>query len=282
VEFFIRLAIGCLVPSALFFVLLKGREIDRSRKGVKAPVKDPLLRPPGESLRLQVDDLFLKMGFWIVVVLGVSMATALTIKTPLKLWELSLPLLVVSFSIWRLWISWQKHSNYSLGFMGERVVAEELNKLMASGFQVFHDFPAGPKWNIDHIVIGPTGVFAIETKTRRKRKAPEGKENYKVAFDGKRLVFPNGPDENALNQAKANAQGLAVFLTKSIAEPVKVTPILTFPGWLVVLNAKPEFPILNPKSIPSWILGHRGNALDKQTMDRIAYQIEQKCRDVEF
>lgn len=64
--------------------------------------------------------------------------------------------------------------NYRLGFHGERVAAEELNQLMREGCHVFHDVPMEPYGNIDHVIVAPSGGFAVETKTRRKRKGPAG------------------------------------------------------------------------------------------------------------
>lgn len=53
---------------------------------------------------------------------------------------------------------------WGVGAVGERKTAKALGKLDGS-YEILHDRKArGLKWNIDHIVIGPTGVFAIETK----------------------------------------------------------------------------------------------------------------------
>ena len=62
-------------------------------------------------------------------------------------------------------------ANYFLGLRGERLVGEMLHSMLKDGFEVFHDFPIEPDGktgNIDHILVGPNGVFAIETKTYRK------------------------------------------------------------------------------------------------------------------
>lgn len=55
------------------------------------------------------------------------------------------------------------------GAEGERLVGAELAKL-SDEYIVFHDFhPVDPKgtrvrWNVDHIVLGPTGIFVIDAK----------------------------------------------------------------------------------------------------------------------
>jgi homoserine kinase len=65
-------------------------------------------------------------------------------------------------------------------------VAEEINLLMLDGCRVFHDVPIEPYGNIDHVIVAPSAVYAVETKTRRKRKAlPKNanQKNYEVFYD---------------------------------------------------------------------------------------------------
>jgi Nuclease-related domain len=52
--------------------------------------------------------------------------------------------------------------SYRAGFLGEHEVAVELERL-PDEFTVFHNVNT-PLGNFDHVVIGPTGFFAIETK----------------------------------------------------------------------------------------------------------------------
>jgi Nuclease-related domain len=54
------------------------------------------------------------------------------------------------------------------GARGEEAVARELLPLETSGYRTLHDLDTG-RGNIDHVVIGPTGVFVLETKAWRRR-----------------------------------------------------------------------------------------------------------------
>ncbi|HEX8134753.1 MAG TPA: nuclease-related domain-containing protein, partial [Actinomycetes bacterium] len=51
------------------------------------------------------------------------------------------------------------------GAKGERCTARLLNRLTRDGYVVFHDLaiPGSPA-NVDHLVIGPSGVFVIDSK----------------------------------------------------------------------------------------------------------------------
>jgi hypothetical protein len=55
--------------------------------------------------------------------------------------------------------AWQR------GAKGERQTARLLDRLSRDGYQVFHDLamPGSPA-NIDHLVVGPSGVFVIDSK----------------------------------------------------------------------------------------------------------------------
>jgi len=54
---------------------------------------------------------------------------------------------------------------WSTGAAGEMRTADLIDQLADEGFVVMHDLkPLMARWNIDHLVIGPTGVFVVETK----------------------------------------------------------------------------------------------------------------------
>ncbi len=52
------------------------------------------------------------------------------------------------------------------GAEGERLVADELDQLAASGWRVLHDvrWPGRPVANLDHVAVGPGGVVVVDTK----------------------------------------------------------------------------------------------------------------------
>lgn len=57
------------------------------------------------------------------------------------------------------------YSSWAQGAEGEEVVGKVLEGLAADGWCVIHDVSFG-RGNIDHIVVGPGGIFTIETKSR--------------------------------------------------------------------------------------------------------------------
>ena len=63
---------------------------------------------------------------------------------------------------------------------------------------------------------------------------------------------------------------------------MKVSAILTFPGWMVSSRVRSEIKVLNPKNIRSAVQDNRLPTLPKQLLDRVAHQLDQRCRDVKF
>src|SRR3954447_2034241 len=57
------------------------------------------------------------------------------------------------------------YGNWVQGAEGEEVVGRILEGLGAEGWHVIHDVSFG-RGNIDHIVVGPGGIYTIETKSR--------------------------------------------------------------------------------------------------------------------
>jgi len=128
-------------------------------------------------------------------------------------------------------------ANHYLGYYGERVVAELLEPLRAQGWHIFHDVQAQvgkERFNVDHVAIGSGGFFAIETKTRRKGHAIKGREDYKVFYDGKKLLWPWGDEEPyGVDKAIYRAKWLETWLKAATGENIEVKPVLTFPEWYV-------------------------------------------------
>ena len=106
-----------------------------------------------------------------------------------------------------------------LGYEGEINVGQELNQMMRQGYHVYHDFIAD-KFNIDHIVIGPAGVFAVETKARAKPTSDNRAADAKVTYDGKSIQFPRWKETKPLEQAKNQAVWLEKWLSSATGEQV--------------------------------------------------------------
>jgi hypothetical protein len=133
--------------------------------------------------------------------------------------------------------------------------------------------------NIDHIVIGRNGVFAVETKTRRKMKSENGA---KVTVTENALQYPWGADQRDLAQAQEDATWLAEWLSKMSNGPVKVGSILVLPGWFIDRRSKPVVTVLSGSEVAVNIPKLNGSATSESEIRRIAAIIEDRNRSIEY
>jgi hypothetical protein len=281
VNFLVAAAL-CFLP-LVFAVTVIYRKRAEQRKFSQAPFKELLRRPAGETIRIkfealdeQITDATLGLVlFPALMVFGLFTVHPKDFLMPVLFFMVSAG--SSAFFGVRLFKLLRVRANYRLGFEGERFVGEELSRLIALGFEIYHDVPFDG-FNIDHVLVGPRGVFVVETKTRRKPVDEDGKKEYRVQFDGKSLQWPWGADSYGIEQAKNNAKTLANWLSSAVGENVWATPILTLPGWMVDRKAPTDgIYVLNPKEIYQ-ICSAQPEKLKEPQIRRICHQLDQKCR----
>lgn len=271
---------------APFFGL--GWWLHRQKARYKAQATEPftraLVRPPGESLRARIDELAERFDnsvatLGIINVLGV-VVTATADPANQRLIGATLGIIVAiayAFYAPRLSVLARELWDCRLGYKGERAVGEELNQLLAAGFRVFHDVPFDG-FNIDHVIVGPPGVYAVETKTRRKLTNIPGREKATVEFDGNQLHFPSWSVSKPLEQARLNAKTLSEWLTSAVGERIPVNAILTIPGWWVERKARGDVNVLNPEEIKHSFPPRPKEPLSEKQIQQIVHQLTERCR----
>ncbi|HVT92880.1 MAG TPA: nuclease-related domain-containing protein [Bryobacteraceae bacterium] len=284
-----------VVMGALFAAIqwLKGK---RRPKLPFKPDRDRLLRGPGESLKRKIEAMDENMIYLLVALMALPILAGLGVLAGLQQSQtgttgqrLAAGLLVALGTLlagsWYLAKEAIRRGNHHLGWFGERMTAEELDPLREQGWRVFHDVPAESgkyDFNIDHVLVGPGGVFSIETKMRRMGHARPGRKDHEVRYDGKVLSWPWTEDTYGLKQAADNARWLRDWLSLMTGENVPVTPVLIFPGWYVVPpNAVHPVSVVHPSYLPGFV-NLRTGILNSRQIDLLARQLEARCRDVEY
>ncbi len=259
-------------------------------RGKRSPLTRDLLRSPGESLRQQIEDINIDINAYLLVSVIAPLALYAIFLTQLHFEKIHNPaLLAVLYSIAmtiyeaivivKLTRALTRRNHLRLGLDAEMSIGQELNQLMLDGFRVYHDFQAD-KFNIDHIVIGQNGVFAVETKGKAKPKSTDDKKNWSVIYDGQALQFPNWTERDYLPQARRQADWLAKWLSSAIGDAVTVRPALAITGWNTELRKPCDVIIFSGKN-PPFAKIKIDTPLTAGMIQRIAHQLEQKCRDVE-
>jgi hypothetical protein len=284
--------LASVFAAVAMFLLLGMLEMRRRQayRNSRLPFSKRYLRPPGESLRRKLeefDDKLINKMAWLFAatgLLGIGVYQCLT-----QSWlagGIGVALAVAGLVWWAIRFERfaDERRDHHLGFIGERAVGEELNQLLSKGWSVFHDVPfdenPGAKpFNVDHVVVGSGGLFAVETKARRKRTEKGGHE---VTFDGRTLQYPWGAEDWGIKNARDRAQHLSSWLSKELATPINAVPVLVLPGWMVHRRGASELRVVSSGEIPWLFAGEESNRrIDSATVQAIKALLEQKCRDVE-
>lgn len=290
-QLIITLIPAILVLGSMSIVAFPSLWLSRLKtRGKRSPLTRDLLRSPGDSLRQQIDEINIDIDAYLLVSVIIPLSFYAIFLTQLHFDNIRNPVLVAAlygiaaivcecFVIVKLTKAFTRRNQLRLGLDAEAAIGQELNQLMLDGYRVYHDFQADG-FNIDHIIVGENGVFAIETKGRAKPKETGDKRNWTVTYDGQALQFPNWTERDYLPQARRQADWLAKWLSSAVGETVTVRPALALTGWQTELRKPCDVIIFSGRN-PPFAKIRSDSVLSAAMIQRIAHQIEQKCRDVE-
>ncbi|HEY1236636.1 MAG TPA: nuclease-related domain-containing protein [Candidatus Binatia bacterium] len=158
---------------------------------------------------------------------------------------------------------------------GEKDVGQKLELLRKKGYEILHDI-IGNGFNLDHVLIGPAGIFTVETKTHSKPV----KGNPSILFDGDKIIVGGlEPERNPVVQAKAQASWLRELLAESTGRKFEVRPVIVYPGWFVENRSadRNRIWVLNPKGL-STFLDHEPMRLKPEDIRMASYHLDRFVR----
>jgi hypothetical protein len=173
-------------------------------------------------------------GIWLWVVI---------VRT-LPLWLVGGPLPLAAVPVY---FSWRRRG-YRYGIRGEEAVSKALSAL-GNRHRVFNGLTLpGVRGDIDHVVVGPGGVFALETKNYAGEITCAG-DRWARRRNGKWEEMERSPGK----QATDNARRLTVFL-EGCRVTVKVNPVVVLAGRNVRIRARsPAVPVVERREIASYL-----------------------------
>jgi len=242
-----------------------------------SPLKNRPLRNPGQSLDEKIqdilyDDVYSRVAisslFIIVAVMEWSRQIFNTSPAPI-FWSF-IALVAIGYYTIKIAEALRKIKNIKLGRDGEKIVGQGLEKLRSAGYKVFHDIVDSERgFNVDHIIIGPAGVFTIETKTISKSDGVR-----KIKCDGDNIKIDGfSPDRNPIFQAKAQAHWLHDFILVFTGMKIAVKPVVIYPGWFIESEQRnADVWVLNEKALSSFLQNQK-TVLDEEKISSIATQI---------
>jgi hypothetical protein len=128
-----------------------------------------------------------------------------------------------------------------------------------------------------HVLVAPSGVNVIETKTYSK---PD-KGQARIVYTGDTLIHHNGfKDDKPIIQVKAAANWLKQVIKESTGKDIDVKKVVLFPGWFIEPTAESKQSdvwVLNPKALPAFISNSR-EQLVNEDLNLVAYHLSRFVR----
>jgi Nuclease-related domain len=160
----------------------------------------------------------------------------------------------------------REERDWGIGADGEEEVARRLRKL-GDGWHVIHSVPVGEKGtDIDHVVIGPSGVFTLNTKNHSKHRVT-------VTQGG---VYVNGQRTDYLRNSRFEAKRASKLLSAACDNDEEVHPVIVVMAADFRVKSQPtDVNVVGRKSIAKWLT----NRTPILTLAQVQVIFEQARRD---
>ncbi|MCE5279286.1 MAG: nuclease-related domain-containing protein [Planctomycetaceae bacterium] len=225
---------------------------------VKKPKRDlpfdqPLLPQAGQSTREKRDKILgEKVDLWVAMfaaaLMMIMVAWMLVLSKSVVQGALSVTgvaVALIGVCIIKIGRGMREARSYSLGAKGEVYVSQCLDKLKANGWRLFEDVP-NEKGNVDHVLVGPGGIFTIETKTHSRK---DGKK-VEVTFDGQKVAINGFETDEPIRQAFAEAGFIKNLVGATKAD---VQPVLIYVGAIINYRGDKQLWVMHENKFLSWM-----------------------------
>jgi len=268
------------------------------------PNKPPAL--PGERLEREANDrYFLRWFYAFGVVVGIVVAALLAwlFRLTYGNWIPELLSVVAVIGLIALIFEYRRTGvgirPLLIGARGEREVAAELDKLRSKGYFAFTQVPIprtqqnhegaptadDDRYAADNVIVGPAGVYVIESKRRSRFKGSPKR----IEYDGERLKENGLTSERCpLRQVTGYATGLGKYLRSRTQLNVFVRGVVLYTGADVReqrgtgAGGRPW--VLEPRRLGAWLhaeLSHNDPARDGMNLPMARRDIETVRRAIE-
>jgi hypothetical protein len=256
----------------------------KKKNRTRPPVSGRLRRLPGQSVREELNRIMDDdVSGYVFVIVAVWL---------LVFWEFArgwlpaavhLSVLIIAASgttaycVFRMFRLRKDVRNLVQADKAERRVSELLRQLRGKDYVTFDDLvdeDASSKSNIDHVVVGPGGVYAVETKGF----SVFGDRCAEIDGEGVLRLGRKSAIKNPLGQAKASAAKVAEHLRSCLQQKYWVQPVLVLPGWKV-LPAKADVgvAVLNNDTISDYFVS-RPRLLSNEEIRQICSHLDRSAR----
>ena len=247
-------AVACAL---LFFVLTRLWQALSGSAGARRLFPECIMREAAQQFRDRLDRLSRKqssyVGAAIVFVVIFTVANPLGVDTLFAgypVWQLQLLLTILTvtaclaaYRVFRTAIEWRR---VRLQRDASIAVGHQLQRLAAAHGRVYHDV-ATTAGLIDHVLIGPGGIFSINVIALRAPRKGEA-----VLADNQ-VHFHPGDRQASIVDIAARNNRLRKDFAMHVGHPVRIRSVIAVPGWDIPDQLAASHLLVNERTLPMLI-----------------------------
>jgi len=175
--------------------------------------------------------------------------------------------LLLLFPFFFAFFFFRRYSGYKQGYEGENNVSKILSSILSDEYCLINDVMVSDgHGNVDHVVLGPNGIFVIETKNYGGKIACYGDEwtrqytSKKPGSFDRFIHFELGSPSKQVKRNSMRIKGLIESSETFKSRRIWVQGIVVFANQNTDLSIKnPTVPILKIGELPSFIAASKSN-----------------------
>jgi hypothetical protein len=272
-----------IASATVFFLASKSWHVIARTLATQPNFPDSIMREAAQRFRDEFERLSRQQSAYIatLVTFVVVFAVAYTFQasalfTGYPAWQLYLVLLALAgalvFAVYRLvrvvsaWreIRFVRDANIAVG--------HSLQRIASNHGHVYHDV-ATSAGVVDHVVLGPSGVYAINVVAQRSSK------HGAVKVDADRLRFSSRHTTVPLTDIVTKTARLQLDFRQLLRESIRLRLVIAVPGWEVEMRNGDGCLVVNEKTLPM-LLGWKSEAdcLMNEDVDILQDYLTKNCR----
>lgn len=210
----------------------------------------------GAAYVLQAQDLFEGYPSWQLWLQIGFLAVAALIAT----WRLGRTVLA------RRQVKFVRDANVAIG--------HQLHSIATGANRVFHDVETSAGV-VDHVLVGQTGVYAVNVVARRGGKKGD------AGLNDNELIFTSGETTMPVVDVTASAARLEKELCRLLGHKIRVRSVIAVPGWNIGEQASAHHLLVNERTI-AMLRGWKDQSdyLMNEDVDALQKELTARCRRV--
>ena len=242
-----------LTSTILFLLVAKSWSALSRNVGSTPSFADSIMHEAAQRFRDELDHLSSSQAIYLsgTLVFLVLFAAAYILKAQnlfagYPSWQLWLQIgfltLAAAFAAWRLGRTIMARRHVSFVRDANVAVGHQLQRISIGTNRVFHDIKTSAGV-VDHVLVGQTGIYAINVVARR------GAKNGEAVLTGHELSFSNTDTATPIVAITASTARLEKEICQLLGHKSRVRSVIAVPGWDIGQQASDRHLLVNERTI---------------------------------